>query len=205
MVKVQKMMPSDSKSEDIQSFARQGTVFGDKVFCRWNGFAEITPGSSYASLNILTPSQQKTVNNKTKLTLPAGATITSCGFRPLNNVVLNASGDKLKLAVAQTSEDSASYVALSSAVTGDKVLVSSSSFYSTKVGLNEATKPTVASADSEVTFQVFAVDGNSDASANASTLTASSDTKVLVSVGFYVPNDFPTENDIGYKAPEVIS
>ena len=197
VVGINEIATCDKLSETHGSYKRQGVLVGDKVFCRWAGYALVQPGVMATELNIVVPSQQRGMANLEYLQTPEGACITSLGIQPLGDLTLAAPTGKLKFTFSSglATEGPQWFVETDAAVGG--VLSMPTQPMMSHTYLFDATSQVAVAS----TWKIFATDGVAGPSTGASTVTAGEETKVLVSIGFYVPAGFPTEDDIGYSAP----
>jgi hypothetical protein len=115
-------------------------------------------------------------------------------FRTLGPITLGAGTGTIKLATGATVTTSG--LVLNSAAAVSNVVATQSSAV---VQNNLATPVTVGS--SAATFRLFATDGSNA----ASTMTVTTDTRVIVQVCFILPVEFPgTLLDLGTKAPTAV-
>lgn len=172
--------------------AKQTLPFAGQNFFTWYGIAVVPSGSAAASLSIKVPSQEKGFDDLSTLVIPANSEIISVGFKVTGNVTLGAATGKLKLAPALDASAADLYVESAAAAGG--VLSAATALNNNPL---DATT-TVGGAD--VTYSIYATDGAAGASAAASTVTATSDTRILVAISGYYPADFPGDNEF----PELI-
>lgn len=187
---------SDGLSRSIGSYAREGVLIGDRIQCRWHGYATVLAGVTAAALDITIPSQQRGKADTSQLILPANAFITSIGLHPQGALTLGAATGKLKLAATLTAATATLY-AETAAAAANVLAKPANANVTSNLGV---TLPSAGG--SAVTFKIFATDGGAAGAAAASTVTAAVDTKVLVSIGFIVQAPFPTTDEVGYAAPK---
>lgn len=186
---------SDSKSELIGSFSRVGVQIGGRLYCRWFGFANILAGVTSSAIDITIPSEQRGLADTVGLMIPANSQITRIALFPEGALTLGAATGKLKFASSLAAATVALYV--ESAAASGGVLAAPTNW----VDQINTTSTTVGSSD--VTYKLFATDGAAGASAAASTVTATKDTRVLVCIDFINYAPLPLSNQIPKITPKV--
>lgn len=181
---------ADTRSETKASFSRQVTRIGGLLFGHWTGYALLKAGGSYASVDITLPSYQRSLNNKLELKLDNLTAITAIGFKPLGDITLGDASGKLKFARALNDATATNYV--ESGAASSNVLAAPASAYRV---LNSPANWAIYSSG-ERTFRIYATDGAAGASAAASTMSVTQDTRILVAVNFFAHAHFPTSEDI---------
>jgi hypothetical protein len=166
---------------------------GDKGFFNLQGVATIPAGTSAASIAVVRPSRQKGQADAV-MTIPANAEITRVALKLTGGATLGAATGKLKLATALTASSADLYVETAAASGGT---LAAAGWVTNDNPLDSTT--TVGGAD--VTYRLYATDGAAGGSAAASTITATTDTKVYVQICGYVPLDFPTDESF----PDIIT
>ncbi|MGB6301096.1 MAG: hypothetical protein WBF90_33645 [Rivularia sp. (in: cyanobacteria)] len=181
---------ADTRSETKASFSRQVTRIGGLLFGHWTGYALLKAGGSYASVDITLPSYQRSLNNKAELKLDNLSAITAIGFQPLGDITLGAATGKLKFA-SSLDEATATDYTESSAASGGTLSTSEDAYRK----LNSPSNWTINS-DGERIFKIYATNGGAGASATASTMSVTQDTRILIAVNFFAHAHFPTAEDI---------
>lgn len=180
---------ADTRSETKGSFSRQVVRLGGIIYGHWTGYALLKAGASYASVDIILPSYQRSLNNVVGLKLDALTAITSIGMKALGPITLGAATGKLKFASSLNNAVATNYVESAAAVS------------------NVLAKPTTASRQlnsaanwaiftEERTFKIYATDGAAAGAAAASTMTVTTDTRILVELNFMGHAHFPSNEDI---------
>lgn len=198
MVDVSFRAPADQSGFPLGSFSREAVVVGGVAHGDWIGFATIPATNPAASLQITTPSPQRTQESLTRLILPQGAYIKHVGFRVLGNVTLGAATGRLKLAGAI--QDGAT-ISVSSAAAASNALAAM------PVGSEVATYNSAVSATellgADTEFLLFATDGAAVGSEATSTVVSASGEaiRVIVRVAFEIPSRFPFNDEVGFPPP----
>lgn len=197
-VEVTYISPADRGNIHLGSFNRQLTVLGDKAFGYWCGYGELNPGILQASLNVITPSQQRGIENKKILRLPKKAFITSVAFQPLGDITLSAAGGFLKFSHSLTEDgvDLLSQNVFSDPAVGTLLAKPEESFLKDFPFSAAKINSLLIS-----TWRIYATDASGIA---AATMSVRKKTKVLAAIGFYVPAPFPSEGEVGFAAPEEV-
>lgn len=197
-VLVKYISPSDKGFLFAGSHARQAVVVGDKGFALWTGYALVKPGVTAMALDIVTPSQQRGVANVPSMRLPAKAIITSLAFMPLDDIELGVAGGFLKLSYSLANDGGGGLGSQSvySDATPIAILRKKEKSYRVDFPLSTAAEvPT----GMVTRWRIFATDASGLV---GSTMKAAKKTKILASIGFYVPYIFPSEGEVGFSAPE---
>lgn len=206
MVQVMPLSPSDFGARMKESYSRGGVLIGDKLHCRWMGYAELKPGLQATELDIITPSMMKTQPDVPAMLLPQGAVITSIGFRPQENLILGNATGRVKVASALADgigpAATDGYNAYSPAAVGGVVTRPSptdTNIYFNKTftlfGSAGVMLPAI------TRYKIYATDSTGQAATTMSCLKAC---KILFAVGFYCQGPWPTELTVGksfYTAP----
>ena len=160
----------------------------------WRGFATLKAGVSYASVDIIRPSQHRGSPNNESMLIYANSRIT--GIRMINRgaITLGAATGKIKCAPTLTNATAALYVE-SAAAASNTLAVPAAAVEQ----LNFDAATTVGS--SNVTYRLFATDGAAAGAAAASTMSVTADTIIDVEIGFLVVNPFGSREDFGFLAP----
>lgn len=185
--------PSDAVESNKGSFQNQAVRrFDGWVSCDWVGRAKVLSSGTVASLEVVRHNPQLGTAPNASLIIPANALITRVAFRTLGALTMGAATGKLKLAPTLTNSTAGLYVA--SAAASATVLAAQTDYVST---INTPAGVTVGS--SEVTFKLFATDGATAGSEVASTVTATTDTEIIVVVSFLARDILPIDTSV-YKA-----
>ena len=160
----------------------------------WRGFATLKAGVSYASVDIIRPSQHRGSPNNESMLIYANSRIT--GVRMINRgaITLGAATGKIKCAPTLTNATAALYVE-SAAAASNTLAVPAAAVEQ----LNFDAATTVGA--SNVTYRLFATDGGAAGAAAASTMSVTTDTIIDVEIGFIVVNPFGSREDFGFLAP----
>ena len=160
----------------------------------WRGFATLKAGVSYASVDIIRPSQHRGSPNNESMLIYANSRIT--GIRMINRgaITLGAATGKIKCAPTLTNATAALYVE-SAAAASNTLAVPAAAVEQ----LNFDAATTVGS--SNVTYRLFAAAGAAAGAAAASTMSVTADTIIDVEIGFIVVNPFGSREDFGFLAP----
>ena len=160
----------------------------------WRGFATLKAGVSYASIDIIRPSQHRGSPDNASMLVYANSRIT--GVRLINRgaITLGAATGKIKCAPTLTNATAALYVE-SAAAASNTLAVPAAAVEQ----LNFDAATTVGS--SNVTYRLFATDGGAAGAAAASTMSVSVDTIIDVEIGFMIANPFGSREDFGFLAP----
>lgn len=160
----------------------------------WRGFATLKAGVSYASIDIIRPSQHRGSPNNESMLIYANSRIT--GVRMINRgaITLGAATGKIKCAPTLTNATAALYVE-SAAAASNTLAVPAAAVEQ----LNFDAATTVGS--SNVTYRLFATDGGAAGAAAASTMSVTADTIIDVEIGFITVNPFGSREDFGFLAP----
>lgn len=191
---IKAIAPSDKKSDMTGSYSREGVQVGGLLYCSWRGYALVKANVLSPSLDIIIPSTQREIPDTTSLIIPANSFITSVMMRNAGNLTLAAATGKLKLAPTLTNSTAVLYTESSAAAAN---VLASGNLARTFAAPSSFT--TVGGSD--VTYRIFATDGAAGASAAASTVTASVDTKVYVVVSFISHINFPANSEFLVSAP----
>lgn len=168
---------------------KQTIKFAGKQFFTWNAVAEVQPGVTAASLDLILPTTEKGWDNVTGLVIPANAQILAVGMKIAGALTLGAATGRLKLAATLTAATASLYV--ESAAAAANVLAAQT------VETNNPLDATDSVGGSAVTYRLFATDGGAGGAAVASTVTASVLTRVHVRVAGYYPSPFPPDSEFG--------
>lgn len=160
----------------------------------WRGFATLKAGVSYASVDIIRPSQHRGSPNNESMLIYANSRIT--GVRMINRgaITLGAATGKIKCAPTLTNATAALYVESAAAVSNTLAVPAAA-----VEQLNFDAATTVGA--SNVTYRLFATDGGAAGAAAASTMSVSTDTIIDVEIGFIIVNPFGSREDFGFLAP----
>lgn len=160
----------------------------------WRGFATLKAGVSYASVDIIRPSQHRGSPNNESMLIYANSRIT--GVRMINRgaITLGAATGKIKCAPTLTNATAALYVE-SAAAASNTLAVPAAAVEQ----LNFDAATTVGA--SNVTYRLFATDGGAAGAATASTMSVTADTIIDVEIGFITVNPFGSREDFGFLAP----
>lgn len=162
----------------------------------WCGYILVPAGSSASSLDVIIPFRDNRSSPETVgMVLEADTHITKLSLQVLGELQMGSAAGRLKL--AQTiGEANQSQFVQSGAATAGKL---------TPAGFARRQANSLATAISTgpnpVTLKVFATDGGAGAAAAPSTVTATKETKVLITVCGYVFLSDPEEFDVGYSVP----
>ena len=176
------------------SFKEQTVQHGKFQTGFWRGFALLRPGQSYASVDIIFPSQHRGTPNKTSALIYANTRIQSLGFMNRGLITLGAATGKIKLAPTLNAATTTLYV--ESAAAASNILAVPNAAVET---LNWDAAVTVGSSD--VTYRLFATDGAAAGAAAASTMSVTTDTYIDVEIGFIANTAFGAREDFGVLAP----
>lgn len=165
---------------------------GDKGFFSLQGVATIPAGTTAASVAVVRPSRQKGQSDGV-MAIPANAEITRVALKLEGDATLGAATGKLKLATALAAATADLYVE-TAAASGSTLAADG------WVSNDNALDATTTVGGSDVTYRIYATDGGAAGAAAASTVTATTETKVYVQICGYVPLDFPTDESF----PEII-
>lgn len=160
----------------------------------WRGFATLKAGVSYASVDIIRPSQHRGSPNNESMLIYANSRIT--GVRMINRgaITLGAATGKIKCAPTLTAATAALYVESAAAVSNTLAVPAAA-----VEQLNFDAATTVGA--SNVTYRLFATDGGAAGAAAASTMSVTTDTIIDVEIGFMTVNPFGSREDFGFLAP----
>jgi hypothetical protein len=160
----------------------------------WRGFATLKAGVSYASVDIIRPSQHRGSPNNESMLIYANSRIS--GVRMINRgaITLGAATGKIKCAPTLANATAALYVE-SAAAASNTLAVPAAAVEQ----LNFDAATTVGS--SNVTYRLFATDGGAAGAAAASTMSVTTDTIIDVEIGFITVNPFGSREDFGFLAP----
>lgn len=186
---------SDSKSEQLGSYARTGVQIGGIQYCRWIGFANVLAGVTASSIDITIPSQQRGLADTVGLVLDARSNIQTIGIYPEGLLNLGTATGKLKFASSLASATNGLFVE-SAAASGGVLAVPSSPVI-------QYNQPSVSIGTNDLTFKLYATDGVAGAGAGASTVTATKDTRVIVCVTFTNYTPFPLPNEVPLITPKL--
>lgn len=189
-----KVINTCDRQSSESSFTETVVTRGMYSYGFWRGFATLKAGVSYASVDIVRPSQHRGTPNNESMLIYANSRITGVRFINRGAITLGAATGKIKLAPTLTNATAALYV--ESAAAASNVLAVPTAAVEQ---LNFDAATTVGS--SNVTYRLFATDGAAGASAAASTMTVSTDTIIDVEIGFMVVNPFGSREDFGFLAP----
>lgn len=189
---------ADTRSETKGSFSRQVVRLGGIVYGHWTGYALLKAGASYASVDIILPSYQRSLNNVVGLTLDTLTAVTSIGMKPLGPITLGAATGKLKFASSLANAVTTNYVE-SLPAASSVLAVSATPFRQ----LNGTANWTIFTG--ERTFKIYATDGAAAGAAVASTMSVTEDTRILVELNFMSHAHFPTEEDIPMALDDITS
>jgi hypothetical protein len=194
------MQPSDTNAGMLEggAFKNQAIRLGGFGFFEWLGKATVPSTGAIASLNIRRPPPMKGQSAVSALIIPANTTLTRLAFLPLGEITLGAATGKIKLSATLTNT---TYQATSAAASSSVLAVPASEIESSSTGLRSLTGVNIGT--SEVTLKIFATDGASAGEA-ASTMTATTDTDILVYVAGYCRVPFPSSESF-LKDPPVIA
>lgn len=177
---------SDFNTRFDLSYGRHGIDFNDHESYRWVGYVDVNAGSSYANLDLVTPSRQKGKPDHTSLVIPANSYIRHLAFKPLGNLTMGSATGKLKLATAVNSV-TAGLVVESVAATAGTIAARDAEYATQNIS-------SVLVGANDVTFKLFATDGTTNPS-TVSTPDAKR-TRILFMVSFIKFCRFPTEVEI---------
>ena len=197
-VNVLPLSPSDFGARAKESYSRGGTLLGDKMFCRWTGYASLATALMATELDIVTPSQMKTQPDVPAMIVPARAIITSLSIRATENLTLgNATGRiKASFALADAIGPAATdgYNVYSPAAVGGVLTrpdPKGDVWWTKNFTLFGSAGLQIAS---DIRMKIYATDSTGQA---ATTMSALKPAKILFCIGFYVPGPNPTELGIG--------
>lgn len=202
-VEVLPLAPSDFGARMRDSYSRGGVLIGDKLHCRWMGYAELKPGLQATELDIITPSCMKTQPDVPAMLIPQGAVITSIGFRCTENLVLGNATGRLKASfaladgIAPAATDG--YNVYSAPAVGGVLTRPPNNVYFNKVFTLFGSAGVMLGVESR--YKIYATDNTGQ---TATTMSALKPAKILFAIGFYCQGPFPTEQTIGksfYVAP----
>lgn len=189
-----KVINTCDRQSSESSFTETVVTRGMYSYGFWRGFATLKAGVSYASVDIVRPSQHRGTPNNESMLIYANSRITGVRFINRGAITLGAATGKIKLAPTLTNATAALYV--ESAAAASNVLAVPAAAVEQ---LNFDAATTVGS--SNVTYRLFATDGAAGASAAASTMTVSTDTIIDVEIEFMVANPPGSREDFGFLAP----
>ncbi len=186
---------SDTKSEQIGSYARNGVQIGGIQFCHWIGIVNVLAGTNAASLDVIISSEQRGLPDTIGLIIDANSAIQSIGIHPQGDLILGSATGKLKFATALNAANSALYVESAAAVGGTLVKpllpVIQRNIVPASIGAND------------VIYKLFATDGGAGAAATASTVTATKDTKIIICIDFINFTPFPLNTEVPPITPKI--
>ena len=189
-----KVINTCDRQSSESSFTETVVSRGMYSYGFWRGFATLKAGVSYASIDIIRPSQHRGSPDNASMLVYANSRIT--GVRLINRgaITLGAATGKIKCAPTLTNATAALYVE-SAAAASNTLAVPTAAVEQ----LNFDAATTVGS--SNVTYRLFATDGGAAGAAAASTMSVSVDTIIDVEIGFMVANPFGSREDFGFLAP----
>lgn len=192
--------PSDAVEAQRGSYRDQAVRnFDGSVSALWYGRATVPSSGTAASLDIVRYEPQLSVQGNSPFTVPAGALVTRLAFHLSGDVTLGAATGKLKLAPA-LAEDTAGHFVFSAAASGG-VLAKNTAYGYNDTGYTPG-GVTVGGAD--VVFKIYATGGQAAGSDVASTVTAATDTDIIVAVGFVYPDRLLMPTQV-FKKPDQIA
>lgn len=183
------IQPSDTHAGMLEgaAFKNQSIRLGGFCFFEWLGRGTVPSSGTVASISIRRPAPLKGQTALPDLIIPANTFITRLAFLPLGAITLGAATGKVKLATTLTNS---TYQATSAAAVSNVLAVPAAEIESSSTGLRSLTGVNVGTSD--VTLKLFATDGAAAGSEVASTMTASTNTDVLVYVTGYCRVTFPS-------------
>lgn len=189
-----KVINTCDRQSSESSFTETVVSRGMYSYGFWRGFATLKAGVSYASIDIIRPSQHRGSPDNASMLVYANSRIT--GVRMINRgaITLGAATGKIKCAPTLTNATAALYVE-SAAAASNTLAVPAAAVEQ----LNFDAATTVGS--SNVTYRLFATDGGAAGAAAASTMSVSVDTIIDVEIGFIIANSFGSREDFGFLAP----
>ncbi len=163
----------------------------------WTGYCLVPGGTSMASsLDVIVPFRDgKGGKDVIGMTMEPTSFITKIGLQLLGEVTMGSATGRLKLAATINEASQPMYVESGAAVAGKL----SPAGFMRKQFNNLATAPNTGA--NPITFKLFATDGGAGAAAAPSTVTAATETKVLITICGYLYLIDPTEQDIGFSSP----
>lgn len=189
-----KVINTCDRQSSESSFTETVVTRGMYSYGFWRGFATLKAGVSYASVDIIRPSQHRGSPDNASMLVYANSRIS--GVRLINHgaITLGAATGKIKCAPTLANATAALYAETVAAASN--ILAVPAAAAET---LNFDAATTVGS--SNVTYRLFATDGAAAGSAAASTMTVATDTIIDVEIGFMVANPFGSREDFGFLAP----
>jgi hypothetical protein len=165
----------------------------------WYGRATVPSSGTVASLDIIRYEPQLDIAGNAAFTVPANALITRIAFHVEGALTLGAATGKIKIATA-LDDDTAGLYLFSAAASSNTLAANAAGAY-TDSGL---TVGGVTVGSSAVTFKVFATGGQAAGSDVASTMTATTDTDIIVAIGFIMPDELIPPTQV-FKKPQQIA
>lgn len=192
--------PSDAVEAQRGSYKDQVVrTFEGAARGLWYGRATVPSSGTVASLNIVRYEPQLDIAGNAALTIPANSLITRIAFHLEGDITLGAATGKIKIAPTLTDNTSGLY--LFSAAASSNTLAKNTAGAYTDSGLSVAG---VSVGGADVTFKVFATGGQAAGSDVASTMTATTDTEIIVAIGFITPDEFIPPTQV-FKKPQTIA
>lgn len=193
--------PSDAVEAQRGSYKSQVVRnFNGSASGLWYGRATVPSSGTVASLDIVRYEPQLDIDGNAAFTLPANTLVHRIAFHVLGDVTLGAATGKLKIAPTLT-DDTAGHYVFSAAASGGVLAGSAANTY-VDSGFSQAG---VTVGGAAVTFKVFATGGQAAGADVASTVTATSDTDIIVAVGFTIPDELLVPTQVFKKQQQLDS
>lgn len=192
--------PSDAVEAQRGSYKDQVVRnFDGSASGLWYGRATVPSSGTVASLDIVRYEPQLDIAGNASFTIPANALITRIAFHVEGALTLGAATGKIKVATALT-DDTAGLYLFSAAAVSNALAANAAGAY-TDSGYSSA-GVTVGSSD--VTFKVYATGGQAAGSDVASTMTATTDTEIIVAIGFIMRDELVPPTQV-FKKPQQLN
>lgn len=172
-------------------YTRYAVQLGGVLHARWFGYALVTPGGNFSSLDIIIPSQQRGQADTVGLVIEGNSFIQGVGIRALGPLTFSAAAGKLKFASSLAITTPGLFIETPSATGGTLAAQANAS--------ENFNVPSVNVGATDLTYRVFATDG----ATGAATVSATKETRILVCVDFVKKAPFPTDQDVGKAVPKL--
>lgn len=192
--------PSDAVEAQRGSYKDQAVrTFEGAARGLWYGRATVPASGTVASLDIIRYEPQLDIAGNAAFTIPANSLITRIAFHVEGVITLGAATGKIKVAPTLTN-DTAGLFLFSPAASTNALAANAAGAY-TDSGLSVAG---ITVGSSAVTFKVFATGGQAAGSDVASTMTATTDTEIIVAIGFITPDELLPPTQV-FKKPQQLN
>lgn len=162
----------------------------------WAGYVLVPAGSVASSLDIIIPFRDNRGSPDTVgMVLEADTHITKLSLQVLGPLQMGSAAGRLKLAPTIGEAAATQFVQSGAATAGT---LNPAGFARRQ---NNSFAAAINSGANPVTYKVFATDGGNGAAAAPSTVTATKETKVLITICGYLFLSDPEESDIGFSVP----